>query len=462
MSIQGTDMREAYTRRIESIGGPGGMQAKISISLGRHVPWAYNLWLEEPASSGNKAKMPFLLAIDPTSGMISEVCFFCEDEPLVLGVPKLEITRFNGPVLVSDERFKPTNQHRDNQVRVDATMEERYSEGTVYAFRQGVEGPVEAYALDDDDSVLFAADGTFAGIIVRNLTQGEKAALLRAGLISDDAFNEDTACVQGAGETNPSEGEKSRAEKPRAKEKVGCKLNSGQGGAYDFSNKQLRFRLKGFGIVFLIGGIAEIGCGVLMMAIGRSGISWVLAAVAGVVCAVLGVAMLVLPSRPAAARGVKVLAICCAAASIIAGIVGLVMGSSLAYITLLIGVMILAYVPRTVSAGVQSETVDKVSKKTSGVSIEELIGSKYEMRYGKQCKMIQESYVPKSGAAEVLQGELLRELEKLRYEAQNNGNVNWDDDYDYFCDFIKDTLCSKAYFLPVEEKIAGRPYQRLR
>lgn len=42
-----------------------------------------------------------------------------------------------------------------------------------------------------------------------------------------------------------------------------------------------------------------------------------------------------------------------------------------------------------------------------------------------------------------MQGELLREIEKIRCEAQDNGNINWDDDYSYFCDFISGKLTKK-------------------
>lgn len=43
-----------------------------------------------------------------------------------------------------------------------------------------------------------------------------------------------------------------------------------------------------------------------------------------------------------------------------------------------------------------------------------------------------------------MQGELLRQIEKLRCEAQDNGNVNWGEDYSYFCDFINETLCNQG------------------
>ena len=50
--------------------------------------------------------------------------------------------------------------------------------------------------------------------------------------------------------------------------------------------------------------------------------------------------------------------------------------------------------------------------------------------------------VPKEGQADSVQGELLRAVERLRYEAQGNGNINWDDRFEMFADFLEQTLCS--------------------
>lgn len=80
------------------------------------------------------------------------------------------------------------------------------------------------------------------------------------------------------------------------------------------------------------------------------------------------------------------------------------------------------------------------------VTIEELSASEYKQAYEEECRFIWKSYVSSSGQSDVLQGELLRELEKLRHEAQNNGNRNWDDDFAYFCDFIKSALCESDLF----------------
>lgn len=90
-------------------------------------------------------------------------------------------------------------------------------------------------------------------------------------------------------------------------------------------------------------------------------------------------------------------------------------------------------------------------RKKSQVDLEKLKSEPYEQKYFEECKFIWDNYVPESGQAETLQGELLREVEKLRWEAQNNGNINWDEDFVYFCGFIKDTLCAQRIYSPEEK-----------
>lgn len=51
--------------------------------------------------------------------------------------------------------------------------------------------------------------------------------------------------------------------------------------------------------------------------------------------------------------------------------------------------------------------------------------------------------VPKSGQAGTVQAELLRAVEKLSWEAQNNGNVNWDDRFEMFIEFLSTTLSAE-------------------
>lgn len=94
---------------------------------------------------------------------------------------------------------------------------------------------------------------------------------------------------------------------------------------------------------------------------------------------------------------------------------------------------------------------DKFKKAESRISLEQLKNEKYEPEYFEACKFIWKTYVPKSGQSTVLQGELLRELEKLRLEAQDNGNINWDSDFSYFCDFIAETLCNQTIYTDDEK-----------
>lgn len=47
-----------------------------------------------------------------------------------------------------------------------------------------------------------------------------------------------------------------------------------------------------------------------------------------------------------------------------------------------------------------------------------------------------EAHVPASSQSAVLQAELLRRIEKLQHEAQANGNINWDEGFEYFCDWL--------------------------
>jgi len=91
------------------------------------------------------------------------------------------------------------------------------------------------------------------------------------------------------------------------------------------------------------------------------------------------------------------------------------------------------------------------NKKENSVSIEGLINEPYSQQYFDECKYIWKTHVPERGQASCLQGELLRIIEMIRYEAQDNGNVNWDDDYSYFCDFIARSLSEQPMFSEEEK-----------
>ena len=77
----------------------------------------------------------------------------------------------------------------------------------------------------------------------------------------------------------------------------------------------------------------------------------------------------------------------------------------------------------------------------------EKIGVKgYLQKHFEECKYIWRNMVPKSGQANNLQGEMLRIAEKLRNEAVDNGNINWDGNFQWFCDFLKEKLASCGLF----------------
>jgi len=59
---------------------------------------------------------------------------------------------------------------------------------------------------------------------------------------------------------------------------------------------------------------------------------------------------------------------------------------------------------------------------------------------------IWDNLIPTSGQSETVQGELLRAIEKLRWEAQENGNINWDRGFEIHLEFIFSHLCNEVSF----------------
>ncbi len=51
--------------------------------------------------------------------------------------------------------------------------------------------------------------------------------------------------------------------------------------------------------------------------------------------------------------------------------------------------------------------------------------------------------VPKAGQASTVQGEMLRVVEKLRWEAQNNGNANWDEGFEKLRTYLGASLTAE-------------------
>ncbi|MCM3700682.1 hypothetical protein [Paenibacillus macerans] len=84
------------------------------------------------------------------------------------------------------------------------------------------------------------------------------------------------------------------------------------------------------------------------------------------------------------------------------------------------------------------------------------------MKYFEEAKYLWQTYVPPQGQAETVQGELIRAIEKLRDEAQRNGNINWDKGFVRFCDYIEKTLCESEVFEKSAKKEIRKSVKMLR
>lgn len=73
-------------------------------------------------------------------------------------------------------------------------------------------------------------------------------------------------------------------------------------------------------------------------------------------------------------------------------------------------------------------------------SITEPLYPGFVRRFGAKTKDLTDRYIPEHGPASVLQGELVRAVDKLWFEGQDNGNINWDSDFEYFCQLLQDHL----------------------
>lgn len=60
--------------------------------------------------------------------------------------------------------------------------------------------------------------------------------------------------------------------------------------------------------------------------------------------------------------------------------------------------------------------------------------------------MLWRTSVPRRGQAATVPGELLRAVEKLRDEAQRNGNLNWGSGYETLIVYLRDYLLGSALF----------------
>lgn len=70
--------------------------------------------------------------------------------------------------------------------------------------------------------------------------------------------------------------------------------------------------------------------------------------------------------------------------------------------------------------------------------------------------------VPKSGQADSIQGEILRAIERLRWEAQENGNINWDEGFEMFVEFLQNTLGNEESFSGETRASISSDLQRLK
>lgn len=69
--------------------------------------------------------------------------------------------------------------------------------------------------------------------------------------------------------------------------------------------------------------------------------------------------------------------------------------------------------------------------------------------------------VPKNGQADTVQGELLRAVEKLRWEAQENGNINWDDGFAMLVNYLRSTLASDPALAGPDRRVLNSDLDRL-
>lgn len=75
---------------------------------------------------------------------------------------------------------------------------------------------------------------------------------------------------------------------------------------------------------------------------------------------------------------------------------------------------------------------------------------------------IWQNLVPKNGQAETVQGELLRAVEKLRWEAQTNGNINWDQGFQILLDYLEAVLGAEPKFPQADRDGIRADLERLR
>lgn len=68
------------------------------------------------------------------------------------------------------------------------------------------------------------------------------------------------------------------------------------------------------------------------------------------------------------------------------------------------------------------------------------------MRHDEEARSLWRTAVPPRGQAATIQGELRRAVERLRHEAQRNGNINWGTGYETFIAYLRKHLLSVPQF----------------
>jgi hypothetical protein len=66
------------------------------------------------------------------------------------------------------------------------------------------------------------------------------------------------------------------------------------------------------------------------------------------------------------------------------------------------------------------------------------------VNYQQEARLLWQTSVPPRGQAATVQGELLRAVEKLRDEAQRNGNLNWGSGHEAFIAYLRENLIGSA------------------
>lgn len=83
------------------------------------------------------------------------------------------------------------------------------------------------------------------------------------------------------------------------------------------------------------------------------------------------------------------------------------------------------------------------------------------MKYSEEARSLWRTSVPRRGQAATVQGELLRAVEKLRDEAQRNGNINWDSGHEILVEYIRHKLLGSGLFDEVEDQQIATDLERL-